>query len=185
MRRLVRVLLALVFALALVGPATSASAHAGPYCGITWGSLAKQDTDLSTAQLHNVRTGRHACFDRMVLDFRGTADVQGYTVAYVDKVTSESGATVPLRGGARLMVTVNAPAYDEAGNSTYNPANRRHLTDVRGYRTFRQLAYVQSFEGYTTLGLGVRARLPFRVFVLDGGPGHTTSRLVVDVAHRW
>lgn len=40
-----------------------------------------------------------------------------------------------------------------------------------------------TFEGYTSLGLGVRARLPFRVFALDG-PGDG-SRLVVDVAHRW
>ena len=33
------------------------------------------------------------------------------------------------------------------------------------------------------LGLGVRARLPMRAFVLDG-PGDGT-RLVIDVAHRW
>jgi hypothetical protein len=33
------------------------------------------------------------------------------------------------------------------------------------------------------LGLGVRARLPFRVFTLDG-PG-SMSRLVIDVAHHW
>jgi hypothetical protein len=32
-------------------------------------------------------------------------------------------------------------------------------------------------------GLGVRARLPFRAFVL-AGPADG-SRLVVDVAHRW
>ena len=43
--------------------------------------------------------------------------------------------------------------------------------------------FAGSFEGYTSIGLGVRARLPFRVFMLDG-PG-TSSRLVVDVAHRW
>jgi hypothetical protein len=40
-----------------------------------------------------------------------------------------------------------------------------------------------SFEGQTQLGIGVRARLPFRVFSLDG-PG-TGSRLVIDVAHQW
>jgi hypothetical protein len=34
-----------------------------------------------------------------------------------------------------------------------------------------------------TLGLGVRGRLPFRVFTLDG-PG-AGSRIVIDVAHRW
>ncbi|HEX2064459.1 MAG TPA: hypothetical protein VHE80_08555 [Acidimicrobiales bacterium] len=40
-----------------------------------------------------------------------------------------------------------------------------------------------TFEGRSTFGLGVWARLPFRVFKLDG-PG-TSSRIVVDVAHRW
>jgi hypothetical protein len=35
----------------------------------------------------------------------------------------------------------------------------------------------------TKLGLGVRARLPFRVFTL-AGPGSGT-RLVIDVAHQW
>jgi hypothetical protein len=54
---------------------------------------------------------------------------------------------------------------------------------VRGYDTFRQVAYTGSFEGQTTLGLGVRARLPFRVTTV-AGPG-TNTRLVVDVAHHW
>ena len=41
----------------------------------------------------------------------------------------------------------------------------------------------RQLRGQTTLGLGVRARLPFRAFVL-AGPGDG-SRLVVDVAHLW
>ncbi|HWH28155.1 MAG TPA: hypothetical protein VNU26_04190, partial [Mycobacteriales bacterium] len=79
--------------------------------------------------------------------------------------------------------TVNAPAHDASYRPTYVPADRRQLVDVAGWRTFRQVAWAGSYEGYTSLGLGVRARLPFRVFVLDG-PGDG-SRLVVDVAHRW
>jgi hypothetical protein len=50
--------------------------------------------------------------------------------------------------------------------------------NVSGYRTFRQVAWAGSFEGQTNIGLGVRARLPFRVFTMPG-------RLVVDVAHLW
>ncbi len=64
------------------------------------------------------------------------------------------------------------------GQSTYRPANRAELVNVTGYRTFRQVAWAGSFEGESTVGLGTRARLPFRVFTL---PGH----LVVDVAHAW
>ena len=52
-----------------------------------------------------------------------------------------------------------------------------------GFRTFRDLVFGGTYEGYSSIGLGVRARLPFRVFTLDGPGGG--SRLVVDVAHRW
>ena len=45
------------------------------------------------------------------------------------------------------------------------------------------MAFAGTFEAVTQIGLGVRARLPFRVFTLDG-PGNG-SRLVIDVAHRW
>jgi hypothetical protein len=45
------------------------------------------------------------------------------------------------------------------------------------------VAFVSDFEGQTTFGLGVRARLPFRVLRL-AGPG-SGQRLVIDVAHRW
>jgi len=44
----------------------------------------------------------------------------------------------------------------------------------------RQVAYAGSFEGQTTTAIGVRARLPFRVFATgDRGYRH----IVVDIAH--
>ncbi|HEV7649074.1 MAG TPA: hypothetical protein VGP26_12990 [Actinophytocola sp.] len=89
-----------------------------------------------------------------------------------------SGQVVPLRGGAKLSISMQASAYDLAGRPTYTFANRAELVNVTGYRTFRQVAWVGSFEGYTSTGLGVRARLPFRAFTLPG-------KLVVDVAHAW
>ncbi|GAB2646926.1 AMIN-like domain-containing (lipo)protein [Nocardia goodfellowii] len=162
---------------------TAAPAGSTPsYCGLVWGSLDESNPTGSTAPLTNIRSGRHQCFDRLVVDLSGPAS--GYHVGYVDRVTMDgSGAPVPLRGGAFLRVGVYAPAYDAAGNSTYHPANRSELTDVTGYSTFRQVAWAGSFEGQTTVGLGVRARLPFRVFTLDG-PGDG-SRVVLDVAHYW
>ncbi|MGX1162331.1 hypothetical protein FBY31_3612 [Arthrobacter sp. SLBN-100] len=160
------------------GPASAATS----YCGLTWGSLQKTAPANSTASVTNVRTGQHYCFDRMVVDLNGP--VEGYTVRYVPEIVQDgSGFTVPVRGNARLQVTVNAPAYDSNGNGTYNPPVKAELSNVAGYQTFRQVAYAGSFEGYTSIGLGVRARLPFRVLTLDG-PG-SGSRLVVDVAHFW
>lgn len=163
--------------LAAPGPASAAS-----YCGIMWGSLAKADPDMSSANVTNVRTGRQACYDRLVIDLSGK--VAGYSVQYVPVVVQDgSGFPIPLLGDADLQVTVTAPSYNQDGQGTYVPAAKAELSDVTGYQTFRQVAYAGSFEGYTSIGLGVRARLPFRVFTLDGPDGG--SRLVVDVAHHW
>ncbi|MEV6059738.1 hypothetical protein ACIA5E_12125 [Nocardia asteroides] len=158
---------------------TSPAAAAPPACDITWGSLDKSSSNYSRATVVDVRAGRHECFDRLVVDLAGP--VAGYRVGYVDTVTMDgSGATVPLRGGAFLQVAVQAPAYDDAGAGTYRPGRPAELVGVGGYPTFRQVAWAGSFEGQTTLGLGVRARLPFRVSTLDG-----PARVVIDVAHSW
>jgi hypothetical protein len=182
-----------VVALALVAgtaSAVGASSARAPYCGITWGSLVKADPAYTSAPITNVRSGRHACFDRLVIDLAapvvpGGGQGNGYHVRYVPQVTQDgSGDPVPLAGGAFLEVIVHAPAYDvNTGVSTYNPPDPSNLVNVSGYPTFRQVADAGSFEGQTTIGLGVRARLPFRVFVL-AGPG-SGSRMVIDVAHRW
>jgi hypothetical protein len=154
-----------------------AGASADPYCGITWGSGAKSASPTTVSELVNVRAGRHDCYDRLVFDTNGSVD--GYWVSYAGTVYEDpTGAPVPLRGGARLSVTAQAPSYDETYTPTYTPANRAELVNVAGFQTFRQVAWAGSFEGTTTVGLGVRARLPFRVFTLPG-------RVVVDVAHFW
>lgn len=180
-----RTLTASLAALALtaaLGVTAAGAAPSAPYCGLTWGSTPESAAFLSPAPLTAVRTGQQPCFDRLVLDVAGPAG--GYDVSYVPVVTQEgSGAVIPTRGGAALQVVAHVPAYDSAGRATYAPADPRELAAVGGYRTFRQVVWAGSFEGDSTVGIGVRARLPFRVFTL-AGPG-TGSRLVVDVAHRW
>lgn len=173
-------------ALLFTAPAAAPAPSAAPYCGITWGSLAKtHGSGYSAGHLENVRSGRHACFDRLVLDVDDASHGLKYDVRYVSTVHEEgTGKAVPLRGAADLRIIVRVPAYDTTtGEVTYRPANRRELVDTTGYRTFRQAAHAGSFEGQTTLGLGVRGRLPVRVMVLDG-PGDN-ARLVIDVAHKW
>jgi hypothetical protein len=119
----------------------------------------------------------------LVIDIKGKA--AGYNVRYVSKVVQDgSGQPIKLRGGAFLQVTANSASYDNAtGRATFAPANRSEVTNVSKYQTFRQVAWAGSYEGYTTLGLGVRARLPFNVHTLPG-PGDG-SKLVIDVAHHW
>lgn len=162
---------------------TGPAATAAPYCGIYWGSLPESSLVGSPgASIANVRSGQHTCYDRLVIDVYG--DVKGYDVRYVDVVRYDgSGVAVPLRGAADLQVVATAPNGGPDQPQTYFPSNKNELVNVTGYSTFRQVAYAGTHEGQTNFGLGVRARLPFRVFILDG-PG-TGSRLVVDVAHYW
>ncbi|MER7250616.1 hypothetical protein [Kribbella sp. NPDC000426] len=170
-------------------PQTASATTTAASCPRGWGSLPEVNNHVRSpltsvpTTVTNVRSGRHACYDRLVIDLTGGAT--GYDVRYVSSVRQDgSGTLVPLRGGSRLQIVVRAPAYNiNTGKTTYAPRNPRELTNVAGYSTFRQVAFAGSFEGQTTVGLGVRARLPFRVFTLTG-PG-TGARLVVDVAHRW
>jgi hypothetical protein len=172
------VLLAASFAvIALVVPAQAAT----PYCGITWGSVAKAGpTTLPApgAAVGAVRAGRHDCYDRLVLDVGGVRSLGTWRAEYVRTVTEDaSGRPVSLRGGAFLQISLGAgQGYRSSGE----------LAPVSGFSTFRQVASTGSFEGVTSIGLGVRARLPFRVLTMTGIPGSTNGvRIVVDVAHAW
>ena len=171
---------------AVVAPAPAQAA--APYCGLTWGSLPEAANASDTEMVNDVRAGRHACFDRLVVDLGGQdTTFRSYDVRYVSQVAEDgSGRPVPVRGAADLQVVVHAPAYDQYGNATFRPADRREVVDVTGYSTFRQVAWAGSFEGSTTMALGVRARLPFRVFTLPGtAQSDDGPRLVIDVAHAW
>ncbi len=185
-RRLVRPLvLGIALSIAPVATAASTTPASATACESSWGSLGKLRAPSTDKQITGVRTGRHACFDRLVIEINGDGRGKpGYQVEYVRHVTKDgSGDRVPLRGRADVFIVIHAPASDADGDPTYAPADQRELADVDGYQTFRQVAYGGSFEGWTTIGLGVRARLPVRVFVLNDSDGG--RRVVVDVAHEW
>jgi hypothetical protein len=158
-----------------VAIASTTSASAAAYCGITWGSAAKTTSPglLWTGRVEGARSGKQPCFDRVVFDLGRGAGRLGYSVRYVSAVTGPgSGLPVAVSGAAKIQVTINAPSRLAPTTTTY-----------AGWRTFRQLKSVGSYEGYTDYGLGVRARLPMRVIVLTDADGG--RRLVVDVAHAW
>jgi hypothetical protein len=175
-RRFVLLLTALAI---VVGGTAAGAASAGatsPYCGITWGSLPRAGGTLNPAELATTRTGEATCYDRLVFEFAGPAN--GYRVAYTNLVFTEGqGRPLSVAGGAVLGVHLLEPAV------AYPHAPGDHVANVAGFRTLRDVVYGGTFEGYSTFGAGVRARLPFRVFVLAGPGSH--SRIVVDVANRW
>src|SRR4051812_34792330 len=117
---------------AFVLPAT---AQAAPYCGITWGSLAKQAGNsapsLEGSEVGAVRAGQHTCYDRLVLDVNGSTRVASYRVEYVPAVRSDgSGAVVALKGGAFLQIGLGV------NNNASPPAFSGDVADVSGFRTF-------------------------------------------------
>lgn len=179
---------ALAGAVAIAAPtATAASTGAfgtgtsASLCHYLWGSLPETDATMAAGPLTNIRSGRHTCFDRLVFDLRGKPS--GYTVRYVARLEHPgSGTTVPVRGGAKIQVTINAPAYDKDGHVVYQPKNPNEVVNVTGYSALRQVVWMGSYEGYSDVGIGVRARTPFRVFTLTDA---SASRVVIDIAHNW
>jgi hypothetical protein len=170
------VVLALTSALAALVLTTPASAATTPYCGITWGSLAKSvgSLDPTAASVTDVRAGRHTCYDRLVVDLANAPSWASYSVSYTTVRGIGTGDPIPVAGGAALQITLRA----------HGESSGIHLPDVSAFRTFRQVVSGGSFEGVTVYGLGVRARLPFRVLSLTG-PAADQTRLVIDVAHAW
>lgn len=165
MRKLILLGIALALALGtilLISPTASAVT-----CPTGWGSLPKTNATTSQGHITSVRAGQNVCYDRLVFDVNGAAP--GYSVQYVGTVFAEgTGKPLPVTGGAKLEVVIRS-----LSDTTRMPS-------VNGFQTFRSVVYGGSFEGQTTVGLGVRARLPFRVFTLSN-----PSRVVIDVAHHW
>jgi hypothetical protein len=170
---------ALTALLAGAGTATmavpaQAAPHTAQLCPTNRGTGPRHAGTMVQTKIRDVRVGRHACFDRLVIDL-GSGKAPGYRVQYVKAFhASGSGKVVHVAGHAKLLVTVLAPA------AASFPANSRHLASVAGFPEFRQIAGLGSFEGVTSIGVGLQARKPFRVFELTSS-GHQV-KLVIDVA---
>jgi AMIN domain len=132
-------------------------------------------TGLGETKLVNVRTGRHAAYDRTVFDF--TAGTPGYHVEYGTLVNGGSGSPIPLAGAASLVV-VFTPAFAHDVNTgavTYD------ITRTLNPKlpTLQQIRFGEDFEAHVSAGLGLVDRVGFRVFQL-----HNPDRVVIDVAHQ-
>jgi hypothetical protein len=154
-------------------PAQAATA-APAACSTHWGTGPRHKDQRVQTKVRAVRAGVHACFDRLVIDL-GAGPAPGYHVSYVRAFHADgSGKLVRTSGRAKLLVSVQAPAV-----SSFNASNR-HLVSVAGFPVFRQVAGLGSFEGITSIGLGLKAKEPFRVFEFQNS-GHKFV-LVIDVA---
>ena len=163
---------------------TTSSSPAAEGCDEDWGTAEKSAEPSTSDAFYQVRAGKHDCFDRIVMDIDGQADV-GYLVGYVPVVSADgSGNPFPVAGKAALQVVLHAPAQgsDEAGGKIFAKAGDRLYPASRlaGWRSLREIRFAGSFEGYSTVAVGVRGKLPFRVSTeLDGQVRH----VVIDIAH--
>lgn len=171
MRAAVRTFVVLFGCLVLAGVFLAGPASAAVACSTPFGSAPKTNPAMGTGEVDTLRAGRHACFDRFVVQVDGP--IAGFDVRYVNQITADgSGFVVPTRGaGKRLQVIVRHPSFS-------TPA----VPNVAGFTTFRQIVNAGSFEGQTTFGIGLRnGPLPMRVGRVQGAHGV----LFVDVAHKW
>jgi len=155
----------------------------------TWDTAEKTAAPYSTDALYLARVGRHACYDRLVLDVNGATDV-GYAVRYVPVVTVDgSGKPLPVAGKAALQVVVHAPplGLDDSGHQPgrlfANTGDYLYTADqLAQWRSLRAVRFAGFFEGQSTLAVGVREKLPFRVSSrLDSA--NQVRHLVIDIAH--
>lgn len=140
---------------------------------------------LSPAELSGVRVGRHACYDRVVFDIDGPEPV-GFNAAYVPVVRADgSGEEVPVAGAAALEVVVRAPFLGTGDPAAWQDMPRTGdslvaASQLSGWNALRGVAFAGSFEGQTTVAVGVQEKRAFRVWTLRSADG---QRVILDIAH--
>lgn len=122
----------------------------------------------------DIRTGRHPCFERIVIELGAAGDFPGWTVEYVDDPVplGQSDERVDIAGSATLsirmgmwMPTMEGGGY--VGPIQLFPDNVSHILELRK---------TENSEGMSIWSVGLDAEYPFTVDVLSGPP-----RLVIDV----
>ena len=123
----------------------------------------------------NIRTGLNTGYDRVVLDLTGSAPGVSYT--NVDELTADgSGEIVWLTGEFFVSVVATpARAHDDNGNPTYTGPTKFR---TRNLRNVMAVAVTGDFEGYLSIGLGIRYQTWVRVFTLT-----SPTRVVIDIGN--
>ncbi|WP_406281309.1 hypothetical protein [Embleya sp. NBC_00896] len=126
-----------------------------------------------TTYLTNIRTGQHATYDRVVLDFSG--GVPGYGVTGTSELTQcASGKPITFPKSAEYVeLDIASAAHDENGNPTYTGPRyvRTNMPSLTGY------AVTCDFEGKLKVGVGYKSNVTEVVTSVLTNP----SRIVIDV----
>lgn len=149
-------------------PAAAPEPPAGP--AFRTAAVSETHSGRPTARLVGIRTSRQDGFDRIEFTFDGAPP--GWRVGYTSAIRDGAGRRVALRGGAQLVVAFQpAQAHWQGGASSFGARSR-----TPGYDSLRQVSLVGDIEGRVRFGLGLDARVGFRVFEAT-----TPSRIIVDL----
>jgi hypothetical protein len=126
------------------------------------------------SQLTSIRVGRHATFDRVVLDFRGPLPTS-VRVSWVNNLIADPSAKrVSIPGNKFVSIVIqNGASTDLSGRSTY-PGPRKFTT--RQLRNIEAVTITGDFEHVLSIGLGTGHRTWLHAFTLT-----TPNRLVIDI----
>jgi hypothetical protein len=122
----------------------------------------------TTPDLLRIRVGRHATFDRVVLDIRG-AKPNPITKSFVSQLRADPSDQVVTIPGKRFLAVV---AQGLSGQNYPGPRTIR----TPQLRNVQAVAITGDFEAVLSVGLGLRHTSWTRIFTLT----HPT-RLVIDV----
>ncbi|MGZ4655223.1 AMIN-like domain-containing (lipo)protein [Oryzihumus sp.] len=141
------------------------------------GSTLRPGEQLSGITGSSLRTARHPCFDRVVLEFRGPGLIPGWYATYTNVLRGEQTGepiTPALKGNAFIDVTFGAWYTGEpVGRPAFS--GPQQLLPV-GYPALREVRILDGFEGVSRLGIGVDQKRPFQVAWLKD-----PYRMVVDI----
>jgi LPXTG-motif cell wall-anchored protein len=172
LRLVIRLLVAVTVALFITAVFDPARGLASTQPGFSAQPRAVEHRPVGLPTLTGLRAGRHASFDRVVFQLDGP--IPSYSVRYVPAVRLDgSGGPLQLPGGEFLEVVVRAPTHDDDGRPVLSPTRLRP-----DFPAVLEVNAPGSFEGQTTVGIGVASRVGFRVQELAD-----PTRIVVDLAH--
>jgi hypothetical protein len=129
---------------------------------------------ISSLVGREIRTGRHSCYERVVIELQGDAEFPGWTVEYQDDpiTLEESNEVALIEGAATIIAHVgswmqNMEYEGYAGPHDIFPTNVSHILELR---------LVENNEGVTRWAIGIDRKRAFTVTQLVDPP-----RLVIDV----
>src|SRR6266545_3502881 len=155
-------------------PVASEEVAAAPVASVTpfrcTASTLSASNAPAVATIDAVRTGTHADYDRLVVQFSGPQPgrIEIRPQATATFLGAPSGAAMTLAGSRGIAVLARGSDMHTAYSGP---------RDIKtAYPRLRETRVIEDFEGYVMLGLGINGSNCYRAFVLT-----SPTRLVVDI----